>query len=99
MATKRLTIPNGSSNISLNKGVDSLTIEVNGDCTWCYSDPTPCFPNGLLPAGSYTVTNPHTEYGPYTPDAAGTVNFNSVTSGTCDPNGGPVATMHTIVVS
>jgi hypothetical protein len=98
MATKILTIPNGASSITLNKGVDSVTIKVNGDCTWCYSDPTPCFQSGLLADGSYTVTNPQTEYGPYTPNKSGTVNFNSVTSGTCNPLG-MAATPHTIVVS
>lgn len=97
MATKILTIPHGSTNIRLNKGVDDVKIQVNGDCTWCYSDPTPCFPDGLLPPGSYTVANPPAG-GPYTPTASGTVHFNSVTSGKCDPFG-KIEAPHTIIVS
>jgi len=99
MATKRLSIPNDLSSMSMTHNTDNLTITVTADCTWCYSDPNGCFPNGLLAAGSYTATTPPTTYGPYTPTGTGTVNFNAVTSGTCNPDGGPAAAVHSITVS
>jgi hypothetical protein len=95
--TKTLTIPHDLSSLNMKVG-DSLQITVSADCTWCYSDPTPCFPGGLLPAGSYTATTPHTTYGPYLASAAGTVNVNAVTSGPCNPQG-LTAVPHTIIVT
>jgi hypothetical protein len=98
MPAKRLNIP-GDTNINLTKGVDTLEIVVTKNCSWCYSDPSTVFSNGLLAAGTYTATDPHTCYGPYVPSSTGTVNFDAPTSGTCNPNGGPTETIHTIVVS
>lgn len=94
--SKTLKIPNGMNNESLKKA-DTLYIEVDADCTWCYSDPNNVFPT-FLPAGSYSVTTPHTTYGPYTAENDGTVYFNAVTSGDCSPTG-VTASGHTIVVS
>jgi hypothetical protein len=99
MATKHLNIPNDLKSINMTDGTDDLEITVTADCTWCYSDPDGVFPDGLLAAGSYTATNPHTAYGPYTPDGAGTVTFDAVTTGTCDPDGGITGTVHSITVS
>lgn len=100
MSTKHLHISNGMQNQSLNKNQDNFDITVNQTCTWCFSDPDYVFgnPSTLLPPGTYTVTNPHTKYGPYTPVNPGTVHFNAVTSGTCDPNGDK-DTGHTITVT
>jgi hypothetical protein len=100
MATKHLHIPGSMSNQSLNKTQDNLDITVNNDCTWCFSDPDGVFgnPSTLLAPGTYTATNPHTTYGPYTPVATGTVYFNAVTSGPCNPTG-ITGTGHTIIVT
>lgn len=94
--SKTLKIPNGMSNQSLKKA-DTLYIEVDADCNWCYSDPNGVF-SSFLPAGHYTATTPPTVYGPYTAVNSGTVNFNAVTSGDCNPMG-VAASGHTIVVS
>jgi hypothetical protein len=82
MPDKTINLPNGLLGESLKKGVDSISFKVTQTCTFCYSDPTPCFPT-FLAAGTYTATTPPTTYGPYTPNADGTVVYNAVTSGTC----------------
>lgn len=94
--TKTVTIPSGMQNQSLKKA-DSLQIKVEANCTWCYSDPDGVFP-AFLAAGTYMVTNPNTVYGPYVAANAGTVSFNSVTSGDCNPTGITDAG-HTIIVT
>lgn len=63
----------------MKDNVDSISFKVTADCIFCYSDPTPCFPS-FMAAGSYTATNPPTVYGPYTPDADGSVAYNAVPS-------------------
>jgi hypothetical protein len=94
---KTLKIPHGMNNESLKKS-DTLYIEVTDDCNWCYSmNPSGVF-STFLPAGTYTATTPHTTYGPYTAAIDGTVNYNAVTSGDCNPEGF-TETGHTIVVS
>jgi hypothetical protein len=101
MALKRLNIPNDLSSVELTKGADSLEIVVTATCTWCYSDPDGVFPDppGFLAANTYQVTNPHTKYGPYTPQKDGSVNFNTSTPpATCDPDG-ITGTPQTITVS
>jgi hypothetical protein len=100
MSTKHLHIPNDCGNQSLNKHQENIDITVNQDCTWCFSDPDGVFgnPSTLLPAGSYTKTSPHTTYGPFTQVNTGTVYFNAVTSGPCNPQG-ITATGHTITVT
>lgn len=100
MPTKHIHIPSNLSSQSLNKNQDTIDITVDADCTWCFSDPDFVFgnPSTLLPNGSYTKTTPPTTYGPYTPVADGTVYFNAVTSGTCNPEG-VTETGHTITVT
>lgn len=100
MATKHIHIPNNMSNHSLNKNQDNIDITVDADCTWCFSDPNGVFgnPSTLLAAGTYSKTTPPTTYGPYTPVNTGTVYFNAVTSGPCNPQG-ITATGHTIIVT
>jgi hypothetical protein len=83
---KTINLPNGLLSESLKKGVGSISFQVVETCTFCYSDPTPCF-STFLAAGTYTATNPPTTYGPYTPTADGTVDYNAVTSGTCTTTG------------
>lgn len=95
--SKTLKIPNGMNNESLKKA-DTLYIEVNADCNWCYSMSSDGVFSSFLPAGSYTATTPPTTYGPYTAAADGTVDFNAVTSGDCSPTG-ITATGHSITVS
>jgi len=74
MGNKVFDLPNGLTNHRMQKNVDSVSFKVVSDCTFCYSDPTPCFPSGgFMAAGSYTATNPPTTYGPFTPNQAGTV--------------------------
>ncbi len=97
MADKTINLPHGLLGHSMKEDTDSVSFTVTADCTFCYSDPTPCFPT-FLPAGDYTATHPATTYGPYTPTAAGTVDYNAVTTGTCTPTG-PDATPCTITVS
>jgi len=91
-----LHIPSGQD-IRVPKG-DDLYIQVDQTCTWCYDDPTPCFPGGLLKPGTYTATHPPTRYGPYTAKNDGTVAYDAVTSGPCNPKGKGL-TAHSIVVS
>jgi hypothetical protein len=100
MSTKHLHITGNMSNQTLKINQDNLDITVNHDCNWCFSDPQFVFgnPSTLLAQGTYSVTNPHTTYGPYTPVKTGTVHFNAVTSGECDPNG-DMDTGHTIIVT
>lgn len=99
MSTKRLNIPQ-DLNLDVEIG-DCLFIAVVADCTWCYAQPNPPpFPKGLLPPGSYKVTNPHTVYGPYCAVSSGTVPIGAVTSGKCTPGyEGKIETGHSIVVS
>lgn len=94
MADVLLPIPSGKD-IKVCIGCD-LYIQVDHTCTWCYDDPTPCFPGGLLPPGTYTATHPPTRYGPYTAKNNGTVTYDSVTSGPCNSK---ILTAHSIVVS
>lgn len=89
-----LHIP-GGQDIRIKVG-QCLCIQVDKTCTWCYDDPTPCFPDGLLPPGTYTATHPPTVYGPYCAENAGTVTYDAVTSGPCTPRSD---TPHSIVVS
>jgi hypothetical protein len=81
---------------------DELYIIVNDDCTWCYKpDPNSVFaapPTGFLAAGRYTNTTPPTRYGPYTPNAVGSICYNAVTSGDCDCSE-ITATGHSITVT
>jgi hypothetical protein len=99
MANKSLNIPNDLSSLTLKKNVDSVSITVTADCTWCYSDPDNCFPNGLLAPGYYAATNPHTTYGPYTPTNIGTVSDNAVRgNATCSTNDAK-ETVHSIQVN
>ena len=97
MPDKTINIPHGLLGETLKKNTDSVSFKVTADCTFCYSDPTPCFPT-FMTAGSYTATTPPTVYGPYTPTADGTVNYNAVTSGTCSPTGELTATACSITV-
>jgi hypothetical protein len=99
MATKHLHT-NNLQNVTLICNQDNLDITVNDDCTWCFADPDGVFgdPPQLLPAGSYTKTDPPTTYGAYTPIKSGTVYFNAVRTGNCDPYG-VTETGHTITVS
>lgn len=68
---------------------DNLWIKVDNNCTWCYNDPIPCFPGGLLPPGTYTATHPPTRYGPYPAKAAGKVTYET----------SKTLTAHSIIVS
>jgi hypothetical protein len=86
MADKTINLPHGLLGHTMKEDTDSVSFTVTADCTFCYSDPTPCFPT-FLPAGTYTATHPATTYGPYTPTAAGTVDYNAVTTGTCTTSG------------
>jgi hypothetical protein len=95
---KKIYLPSDMGSFRRKRNDESVTIVVTADCTWCYSDPNNCFANGFLAGGSYTATHPNTEYGPYTPVNAGTVYYNAVTTGTCNPQG-DAATGHTITVS
>lgn len=97
---KPLNIPNDLSSFSMTKNVDGVTITVTADCTWCYSDSNGCFPNGLLAPGYYTATNPHTSYGPYTPNKAGNVGIGAVPGDNpCTPGGGTRETMGSITIN
>jgi hypothetical protein len=95
MGTKHLNIPNDLSSIEMTKGTDDLEIQVTATCNWCFSDPDYVFgnPSTLLSPGLYTVTNPHTKYGPYTPVNDGTVTVNAtippIACTTNDPKGVP----------
>ena len=76
MSNKTIKLPDGVEGHRMKKNVDTISFTVTKDCTFCYSDPTPCFPT-FMAAGSYTATTPPTTYGPYTPTAAGTVVYNA----------------------
>jgi hypothetical protein len=97
MSNSTIELPNGLKGHSMKEKNDTISFKVTQTCTFCYSDPTPCFPS-FLPAGTYTATTPPTTYGPYTADAVGTVVYNAVTSGPCTTTG-IVATPHSIIVS
>jgi hypothetical protein len=86
MPDKTINLPNGLEGHRMKENVDSISFKVTADCSFCYSDPTPCFPT-FMAAGTYTATTPPTTYGPYTPTAAGTVTYNAVTSGDCTTSG------------
>jgi hypothetical protein len=97
---KPLNIPHDMSSATLKKNVDSVTITVTADCTWCYDDPDNCFGNGFLAPGYYTATTPHTSYGPYTPSNTGSVGIGSVTGNNpCSATQNPTATMKSITVN
>jgi hypothetical protein len=101
MPPKRLNIPDDLSSVNLTKGVDTLEIVVTKTCTWCYTDPDSVFPAppGFLAAGTYNVTDPHTKYGPYTPQNDGVVNFGaSIPPIPCSTEG-IQGTPHTITVT
>jgi hypothetical protein len=72
MADKIIEIPYSLLGHTMKENIDSISFKVTADCTFCYSDPTPCFPT-FMAAKTYTVTSPPTTYGPYTPNKAGTV--------------------------
>jgi hypothetical protein len=66
MSHKVLHIPtDGDLNLIHEK--DDFKIHVDCECTWSYTDNNvpPCFPNGLLPAGTYRKSA--VLYGPYGP--------------------------------
>lgn|SRR6185437_5264498 len=97
---KPLNIPNAMSSLTLKKNVDSVTITVTADCTWCYEDPNGCFANGFLAPGYYQATNPHTSYGPYTPTNTGSVGIGSVPGNNpCTSSGEIAATVKSITVN
>lgn len=100
MATKQLNLPGNLSNVKMNKNQDSLTITFDNACTWCYSDPNHVFGNpSVLPApGYYPKTTPPTQFANLQAVADGTVNYNAVTSGDCNPEG-ITAAAHTITVT
>jgi hypothetical protein len=101
MGTKHLNIPHDLSSVNLTKGTDDIDITVTATCNWCFSDPDYVFgnPSTLLAPGLYTVTTPHTKYGPYTPQNDGTVNFGaSIPPAACNPDG-IQGTPHTITVT
>ncbi len=75
---------------------EELCIQVVQDCSWCYHDTKHCFPGGLLKHGTYKATNPPTTYGPYLAKNAGSVRYDSPTSGPCNAK---TLTAHSIVVS
>lgn len=86
MAEKHLNIPNDLQSMTMTKGTDTLLITVTADCYWCYCDPNGVFQvptSGFLASGFYAATNPHTNYGPYTPVNDGSVTFNAPTSQPC----------------
>ena len=101
MPTKQLNLPGNLPNESMKKGVDNLDITFDNACTWCYSDPSYVFGNpSVLPApGYYAKTTPPTSFNDLQPVNTGTVHYNAVTSGDCNPDGGIIATGHTIIVS
>jgi hypothetical protein len=86
MPNKTIELPYSLLGHSMKENTDSISFLVTATCTFCYSDPTPCFPS-FLPAGTYTVTTPPTTYGPYTPNKTGAVLYNAVTSGDCTLTG------------
>ena len=101
---KTINIPHGLVGETLKKNVGNVCFKVTADCVFCYSDPTPCFPS-FMAAGFYAATTPPTVYGPYTPTAAGTVNYNAVVSSPppappspCSPTGELTATACSITV-
>jgi hypothetical protein len=96
MPNTTINLPNGLQGQRLKENTDSISFKVTETCTFCYSDPTPCFPT-FLANGTYTKTTPPTTYGPYMPTADGTVTYNAVTSGSCSTSG-TTQTPHTIVV-
>lgn len=100
MATKTIHTSN-PSNQTLNKNQDNVEITINQSCNWCFKDPDGVFgtPSTLLPDGTYTVTNPHVTYGPYTPVKSGVVRFNAVSTDQTCSTGGITETGHTITVS
>jgi hypothetical protein len=100
MATKQLNLPGNLSNVNMNKNQDKLSISFKEACTWCYSDPNGVFGNpSVLPApGYYQKTTPPTSFDNIQPVADGTVSYNAVTSGDCNPEG-ITATGHTITVT
>src|SRR3974377_2270950 len=100
MATKHIHT-NNLQNENLNKNQDNLDITVNASCNWCFDDPDGVFgnPSTLLPAGTYTATDPPTTYGPYTPVNDGTVLFNAVPTNQTCTTATITATGHTITVS
>jgi len=98
--SKQLNIPNDMSSLTVKKNVESVTITVTADCTWCYDDPNSCFANGFLAPGYYQATAPHTSYGPYTPTNTGTVGIGSVAGNNpCTSSGGIAATVKSITVN
>jgi hypothetical protein len=72
MADKIIEIPYSLLGHTMKENIDSISFKVTADCTFCYSDPTPCF-STFMAAKTYTVTSPPTTHGPYTPNKAGTV--------------------------
>jgi hypothetical protein len=98
MPNKTIELPHGLLGESMKKNADSISFKVTATCTFCYSDPTPCFPS-FLPAGTYTATTPPTTYGPYTPDQTGTVIYNASIPPLPCTTSGTVATPHTITVN
>jgi hypothetical protein len=100
MATKQLNLPGNLPDVNLNKNQDKLSITFDNACTWCYSDPNFVFGNpSVLPAaGYYPKTTPPTSFNNLQPVADGTVNYNAVTSGECNPEG-ITETGHTITVT
>lgn len=95
MAEKHLNIPH-DLNLKMNAD-DTLCIHVTETCTWCYTDADDCFPNGLLPAGTYSPS----ENGPYADQNPGVVSFNAVPGADqpCTPDNGKIrGPGHTIQV-
>jgi hypothetical protein len=72
MSNKIIEIPHSLLGHTMKENTDSISFTVTADCTFCYSDPTPCFPS-FMAAKTYTATTPPTTYGPYTPNKTGTV--------------------------
>jgi hypothetical protein len=100
LATKTIHTAN-PSNQTLNKNQDTLEIDFNSTCNWCYDDPQYVFGNpSVLPAaGLYNQASPPYKTGQLTPVADGTVLFNAVPSDQTCTTAGITATGHTIVVS
>lgn len=95
MSNHNLNIPS-DGNLNNVKVGDTVTVHVTADCIWCYSDPDDVFADGFLPDNSYSKGYVSSAYPAVNP---GTVNFNTVESGDCDPDGGIGGAPHTITVS
>jgi hypothetical protein len=74
MSHTTIELPNDMKSHRMKKDVDSISFKITARCKFCFSDPTPCFPD-FLAADTYDARSK--PYGPYTPNQAGTVLYST----------------------